>query len=134
MKSREDNLLKWELLRERFQIEDRFPPYKTRPELPISTIIKTIVDAEVAELNQLPLAIKERWPVLVGQQIAQHVTPDHLREDILYVHADHAGWLAEFRRLPKAPLLKKIGAIPATPSVRDIRCQLAPNIRTSPKK
>ena len=52
----------------------------------------------------------------------------------LYLYADHSGWLAEFRRLPKAPLLKKIRSIPNIPEVRDIRCQLSPDIRTHPRK
>jgi len=32
---------------------------------------------------------------------------------ILYLYTDHSGWLAELKRIPKAPpLLKKLSALP----------------------
>jgi predicted nucleic acid-binding Zn ribbon protein len=133
MKQTNDQSLKWELDRERFRIEDRFPPPERHPERRISDILTGLLRKEDAEDIVLPDVIAERWPVIAGEQLASHVRPSHLKNGILYLQADHPGWLAELRRLPKAGLLKKIASIPDIPEIKDIRFQLDPAIRTGRK-
>lgn len=135
MKQPNDNQLKWELTRERFHIEDRFPPPQRHPEKCIGDILSGIlrIEKDEAEVALLPEIITERWPVIVGDQLAKHVSPSHIKGGFLYLNADHPGWLAELRRLPKAQLLKKIAAIPELQEIKDIRFQLDPAIR-SPKR
>lgn len=130
MKPRNHELIKWELSRERLRIADRFPAPERRPERKIQDILDGILRKEESEVEPLPQRLTERWPMVAGEQLAKHVTPSHLKNGILYLHADHPGWLAELRRLPKPQLLKKIASIPDIPDVREIRFQLDPSIRT----
>jgi hypothetical protein len=133
MKPNNDQLLKWELERERFHIEDRFPPNEKRPERHIFDILGRILQKDNSETAVLPETLVQRWPVIAGEQLAKHVQPSHLRDGILYLQADHPGWLAELKRLPKAQLLRKITTIPDIPKIKDIRFQLDPSIRTGRK-
>jgi predicted nucleic acid-binding Zn ribbon protein len=130
MKPMDQKQLKWELTRERLHIEDRFPPPERRTERHIGEILTGILQDNPAEVATLPALLAERWPVVAGEQLAQHSAPAHLKNGILYLYADHPGWLAELRRLPKARLLKKIASIPGVPEVTDLRFQLDPAIRT----
>lgn len=133
MKQTNNQSLKWELDRERFRIEDRFPPPDRHPERRISDILTGLLRKDETENIVLPEVIAERWPVIAGEQLASHVRPSHLKNGILYLQADHPGWLAELRRLPKAGLLKKFAAIPDIQEIKDIRFQLDPAIRTGRK-
>ena len=134
MKQTNDQSFKWELDRERFRIEDRFPPPERHPERRISDILAGILRKDETEDVALPEVITERWPVIAGEQLASHVRPSHLKNGVLYLQADHPGWLAELRRLPKAGLLKKIAFIPDIPEIKDIRFQLDPAIQTGRKQ
>ncbi len=129
MKQTNDKSLKWELQRERFRIEEHFPPPERHPERRISDILAGILQKDETEAVVLPEVITERWPVIAGEQLASHVRPSHLKNGVLYLQADHPGWLAESRRLPKAGLLKKIASIPDIPEIKDIRFELDPAIR-----
>jgi len=133
MKPNNDQLLKWELERERFRIEDRFPPREKRTERRISDILTGIQQKDAPEEVPLPETLIQRWPVIAGEQLAKHVQPSHLKNGILYLYADHPGWLAELKRLPKTQLLKKIASIPDIPEIKDFRFQLNPSIRTGLK-
>lgn len=120
--------LKWELMRERFQIPGAFPPSGTRTEKPIRDILAGILQNQDQEAEDcLPPIIAERWQLITGEQLAKHTRPAHLKNGILYVHADHPGWLSELKRLPKMHLIQKISAIHR---VNDVRFQLDPAIRT----
>lgn len=133
MKQTNGQSLKWELSRERFRIEDRLPPPERHPERRISDILTEMLRKDEPEAVVLPEVIAERWPVIAGEQLASHVCPSHLKNGVLYLQADHPGWLAELRRLPKAGLLKKISSIPDIPEISDIRFQLDPAIRPGRK-
>ena len=124
MKQTPDQQLKWELARERFRLEDSDPPSERRPERHIGSILAGILQKDETETVSLPDTIAVRWPVIVGEQLAQHTHPSHLKNGILYVHTDHPGWLTQLRRLPKAHILKKISSVPDIPEVKDIRFQL----------
>jgi predicted nucleic acid-binding Zn ribbon protein len=134
MKPQNLNLLKWQLTRERLRIEDRYPPPEKRPERQISNILDEILRKDEVKVAILPHLLIERWPIIAGEQLAKHVTPSHLQNGILYLYADHPGWLAECRRLPKANVLKKISTIPDIPDIKDIRFQLDPSIQTFKNK
>jgi predicted nucleic acid-binding Zn ribbon protein len=127
MKQTNHQQLKWELARERFRIEDPLPPPQQRPERCIRDIAAGILQEAVLE-PALPAGLGEHWPVIAGGQLAQHTCPAHLKNGILYVYADHPGWLAEVRRLPKTHLLGKIASLPGIPEIKDIRFQLEPAI------
>ena len=135
MKPLTSQLLKWELARERFQIEDRFPPRQPHQEKHIREILSNILQTEVPEEPMLPPIIVERWPLIAGRQLALHVRPAQMKNTTLTFYADHPGWLAESRRLPKMQILKKIVSIGGLPEIKEIRFQLDPAIRTGqPRK
>jgi predicted nucleic acid-binding Zn ribbon protein len=128
--------LKWELARERFHLEEPCPPPELRPEKPINAILAGILDQNESDAPVLPEKIADLWPTIAGEQLKKHTRPSHLKNGILYVNADHPGWLAELRRVPRAHLLKKISLISQLPEIKDIRFQLEPDILTfrRPKK
>lgn len=130
MKQTPAQQLKWELARERFHLEEPFPPPERHPEQSIRDILAVILKKEVPETAQLPAELATHWPVIAGEQLAQHTLPAHLKNGVLYVYADHPGWLAEVRRLPKAHLLKKIASIPGISAVKEVRFKLDPAICT----
>jgi hypothetical protein len=130
MKPTNQRLLKWELARERLRIEERFPPKERRTEKCIRDILAGILNTEDSNSVYLPEIIREHWPMIAGEQLAKHISPAHLKNGILYLYADHPGWLAQIRRLPKMHLLKKIAVIPDSPEVTDLRFQLDPSIQT----
>lgn len=134
MKRTSDQQLKWELARERFRLEEPYPPPEKRPERHISDILSSLLKPNESEAVALPEKITDRWPVIAGEQLAQHTHPAYLKNGILYVQADHPGWLTELRRLPKMHLLKKIASVPDIPEIKDIRFQLDPSARSSRKQ
>ncbi len=129
MKQGKRDRREWQLTRERFYIADRRPPAPLRDERGIGTILSDILKTEpLAET--LPSALTERWGLITGEQIAKHTVPANLKNGVLYVYADHPGWLTEIRRLPKEHLLKKVMSIPGIPETTDIRFKLDPSIQT----
>ena len=120
----------WELTRARFHIPDRYPPKTTRKEKEIRSILPGIINNESLPEPELPEELRSRWPLGIGHQISTHTKPAYLKMGILYIYADHHGWLTEIRRLPKTNILKKLSVIPNLPEIRDIRFQLDPSIRT----
>jgi len=129
MKSKNNRLDEWRLTRERLRISDPFPPRARRTEKSIGSILSEIQGLEPV-VDTRPEMLEVRWAAIAGDQIAQHTYPAHIRGSLLYVYADHPGWLTEIRRLPTQHLLKKISAIPNAPEIKEIRFQLDPSIRT----
>ncbi len=123
----------WLLTRQRFHIADRYPPAVPRKEREIGAILSDVLK-EKPSTDECPEAIKERWPLIAGDQIARHTTPSAWRNGVLTVDADHPGWLAEIRRLPKERLLKKIQSIQNIPDITDLRFRLDPAIRTKGRR
>ena len=125
--------LRWQLERERFRIQESFPQTDLPAGKKIGDILSGILQKEEHDTSAVPPPLSSRWQLIAGEQLASHVSPSHLKNGVLYLQADHPGWLAELRRLPKTGLLKKIASIPDTPEIKDIRFQLDPAIRTGRK-
>jgi predicted nucleic acid-binding Zn ribbon protein len=129
MKHNKQSQARWQLERERFHLFDHRPPKPARKEREIGPILNDILKNEPTE-EGIPNALKNRWHIITGAQIAKHTAPARLKGNTLYVHADHPGWLAEIRHLPQAVLLKKLTAIPEIPQITNIRFLLDPSIQT----
>lgn len=134
MKPAEEKRLRWERERERFRIEDPFPPRELREEKSIQAILSSVLKTEEPAAAPVPPVLLDHWAMVAGEQIARHTRPAVLHNSLLYVHVDHPGWLAEVRRLPKNHFLKKIASIPDAPEVKEIRFQLAEELRTAVRK
>jgi predicted nucleic acid-binding Zn ribbon protein len=119
----------WMLTRQRFQITDPQPPAPRHEERSIGSILADILQDE-PPAESLPEILKDRWHLIVGEQIAKHTGPSSLSHGVLTIDADHPGWLAEVRRLPKPHLLKKMMSIPNIPDISDTRFRLDPVIQT----
>lgn len=130
MKTSSESALKWQRMRERCHIEDPYPPPARRPEKTIGDVLRDVLKEQTSQAAFLPEGLTEHWPVIAGCQIAAHTRPAHLYNGLLYVHADHPGWLTQLRRIPKSHLLRKLQAIPNLPPIRDVRFQLDPALRT----
>lgn len=130
MKTDQSKQLKWELTRERFGIEARFPPAAQRPEKCIGEILRDIIGEQVPHDAPIPKTLIENWSAIVGPQVAQHSAPAYVRNSILHIFANHPGWLSELKRLPKQLLLKRFSSVQQLPEIKDIRCQLDPAIQT----
>jgi predicted nucleic acid-binding Zn ribbon protein len=133
MANQKPDSLHWLVTRQRFHITDPRPPIKSRDEREIGDILSDILKLEPST-KQLPNAVLERWPLIAGKQIAEHTTPSGIRNGVLTIHADHPGWLAEIKRLPKDRLLKKMQSVQGIPDITDLRFQLDPSIRTWNKR
>ena len=116
--------LRWQLERERFCIDEIEPPKPQRPEKLIAELIPEILKEEQKKTPAVPEILIDRWPIIVGEQIALHTAPALLTNNVLYIYTDHSGWLAEVKRIPKTALLKKINAVPECTLIRDIRFTL----------
>ncbi|MFA5689481.1 MAG: DUF721 domain-containing protein [Kiritimatiellales bacterium] len=126
MKPARQDYQKWQLTRERFCIEDEKPPPPARKEKFIKEILTEITAGEQIEHYEASDVLIDRWPAITGEQIARHTNPVFLKNSVLTVYADHAGWLAEARRIPKNFLLKKISTVSGLPKIKEIRFQLDP--------
>lgn len=129
MGSKNNPLTDWQLMRERFHIKDRFPPRTLRKEKKIDTILSGILNEEPV-LEGLPELIESHWNIIAGEQISKHTKPSYLKNGILYIDADHPGWLAEIKRLPKNHLLKKISSVSTDTKITDLRFRLDPSVQT----
>jgi hypothetical protein len=130
MKPKQSQQLKWERTRERFGIPDPFPPLPQRPEKRIGDILTEITKAAVVLRDPLPKELLACWSAVAGPQLAKHTCPAHIQDRILYVYADHPGWLSELKRLPKAHLLKRTLTTCPSAEIQDIRFQMDPALRT----
>jgi len=126
-----DSQIKWELKRERFRLENPFPPPEKRREKPISEILTGLLSNNNPEVPPLPEIIDQRWPAIAGEQLAKHVRPYRLQSGVLYLYADHPGWLTEVKRLPREQWLKKIRSIQNAPDIKDVRVQLDPLLKSA---
>lgn len=62
------------------------------------------------------------WDRIVGEDVAQHATPDRLEEGILYVRASSTAWATQLR-LMAADILRKIAAAMGPGHVRRLKIE-----------
>lgn len=53
--------------------------------------------------------LRSEWPSIVGNNVAQHALPDHIRFNKLYLSVDSPGWIQELTFF-KPELLRKTNA------------------------
>lgn len=79
-----------------------------RPLLPLGPVLDQLIRSYGLEKAMEEHRLIERWPVLVGEQIAAHAQAEQLRGGRLIVRVDHSAWMQELVLL-KPQLLEKIG-------------------------
>ena len=104
---------RWNVDRLRYRLQK--PPAPNREIRRIGDILEDVVEGIEAPRDENILLLREAWPEIAGEQIAQHSQPVSLQGFVLQVDVDHPGWLPELERL-KRVLLRKLQA-----GYRDLR-------------
>src|SRR4029077_109664 len=75
------------------------------------------------------------WPSVVGREIADHATPNTLREGVLSVTAESTAWATQLRMV-QAQLLAKIAAAVGNGVVTSLKITgpAAPSWRKGPRR
>ena len=71
------------------------------------------------ESKLLESRLRRQWADIVGEQIAAHTRPEHIRFKRLLIHVRHSVWLHQLTFL-KPALLEKINGAVGTPLVTEL--------------
>lgn len=99
-----------------------------RPLLPVAQVLDQLIRSYGLEKAMEEQRLIERWPALVGEQIAAHAEAEQLRGERLIVRVDHPAWMQELVLL-KPQLLEKLGR---ACGVTDLVFRLATSERPQP--
>jgi len=118
---------RWELERERAQLEDRRPPAPIRDPRAIAEVIPALMKRLGAEAPHWVRLLQDEWPGLVGAAVAAHTRPGRLDRESLIVFVDSSVWLYELERCGRQTMLSKLRErFPGLPA-RSITMQLDPD-------
>lgn len=99
---------RWQILRERFQIESEIPPAQWAEPRPIGDVIGSVLSRLPAPPPSWWEALLIEWPHLVGDRVALHARPGRLTSRALVVFVDTSVWLHEIERTYKARILSAL--------------------------
>ena len=118
---------RWQVERERCQIEDHLP----RPPFKEAEKVATHLDATLRKFGIVYSAdenrIQNEWVEIVGRDLARHAAPGSLTKGVLAVFVMGSAWLAELKRAGARNLVAKINAHCGEEIVRDIAFRAAPS-------
>ena len=115
-----------EVMRERFQLEE------ARPDTPIQDqtledLIPKVIKNMGMEKEYWVKEIFEKWPELVGNDVAQHTRPGNYERKQLLVYVNHSIWLMELERNGKKQMLQNLQEMYGADNIKGIRFQLDPD-------
>lgn len=119
-KSRKNND-RWDIDRVRYGLDKPMAP--NREVKSVGEILKNVVQDFEQPVQGNIRILRESWPKLVGQQIAQHSEPGYIKDFCMCVFVDHPGWVPELERL-KRPLLNKLQTTYREMQIRQLRFDL----------
>jgi len=119
-------LIRWQVERERFQIDASLPPAPFQVFTPEQLVPKILKKAGLSNVAREHTLVAE-WESLVGNSVARHTRPGKLERCILYVYVSNSAWLVELRNLGEAALLKNVQQRMGRGAVKGIRLQLDPD-------
>ena len=96
---------RWELMRERFRIDDPAPPAPDRS-VHAGKVIGQVMKSLGLEDRLWQRELEAEWPALVGKLVATHARPGTVDANRLIVFVDNSMWLAELSRYRRTELLK----------------------------
>jgi len=85
----------------------------------VGSVLKTVAHRHGIDLKLLEYQLRQRWPEIVGPQIAAHSRPDQIRFKKLYLIVEDSVWLQHLTFL-KPALLEKIHEATEGQAVTDI--------------
>ena len=128
MRYKSYNRGKWAVQRERCHLPaNATPPDEHAQASPLEDILPKVFKKAGLQDEYWERDLEERWPKIVGPQLAGRTRPGELKGTTLVVYVVSSTWLAELNRCGKAQMLKNLKAHLEKISVRDIRFQLDPN-------
>lgn len=118
---------RWMIERERCRIEAGTPP----PAEDACEDMQSGLRAAFAHLGldgvHWTAELVEKWPGIVGSQVALHTRPGRLFGAELIVYVDSSVWLHELTRYGLKGMFMKLQAFPGSERVKGIRLQLDPD-------
>lgn len=123
--SREE-LSRWAVQRERFQLPDLRPPAPYRVTTP-EHLLPNVMKKLGLEQPMWEQALLREWATLVGPQVAQHTRPGRLERGTLTVFVANSAWLSELRRYGEKTMLEKLQSRFGRKRIKGIRMNLDPD-------
>ncbi len=120
----------WELERERFRIERSDPPPDEKVE-PVGATVPAVLKSMGLEREWRQHAVTEKWPEVVGPQIAAQTRPAFMNRGVLTVYVSHPAWLSDLQRFHRNTILERLQRALPKENIRSIRFQISPNDPTA---
>lgn len=120
-RNRKVNRDRWELDRVRYQLDQ--PPAPARDIMALKDLLGQVADGLDQPLQESIRTLKKEWASIVGEPIAMQSEPAFIREGILYIFVQQAGWLSELSRM-RGPLLRKIEGTYSEMNIRKLHFEL----------
>lgn len=115
----------WEVQRERFRI-DRAEPWPTDQAESFKSLISRVLKSMGLAQEWREHALIQKWPQIVGPQIAAHAQPARLQRGVVVIYVSHPTWLSELERFHKQTILSRLQKEFPEENIRQIRFQIAP--------
>jgi predicted nucleic acid-binding Zn ribbon protein len=123
---------RWQVHRERFQLEEREPPAPYRVFTP-EQVLPSVMKKMGLEQPLWEQMLVREWETLVGHQVARHTRPGRLNRNILHVFVANSVWLAELRRFAEKAMLDNLQQRFGRARIKGIRLQLDPDGTPAPR-
>lgn len=120
---------RWEIERDRFQLDDSTPPPIGNHTCKASDLIPNILKGFGLEDKIWQHALAAEWTELVGPQVAQRARPGGIQNRILTIFVSSPVWLSELTRTSRPLILNKLQTRFGSSLIRDIRLQPDPDVQ-----
>jgi hypothetical protein len=117
---------RWQLERERCQIEDREPPVPFSEPTPLASVIPDLIRSLEPARNSWADPLEEEWAALVGPPFGAHTRPGRLDGGRLVVFVDNPVWLSELSRYGRGKLLSRLQTRFGADKIASVSFQLDP--------
>ena len=99
---------RWQLERERCQIQDTEPPIPFNEATPVAAVISDLIRSLEPERNSWADTLEEEWSSVLGPPFAAHSRPGRLEGGRLVIFVDSSVWLSELSRYGRGKILSAL--------------------------
>ncbi len=117
--------IRWQVERERFQIEETYPPAPDNT-APISDIMPDVMKRMGLADAHWEDTVQREWTDLLGPQVAQHTRPGRLDYGTLIIYVKNSVWMQELRQMGERMILTRFQERFGTKKIKGIRLMLDP--------
>ena len=115
-----------QVMRERFQLE-KAEQYAPITDQSLEDLIPSLLKSMGMEQDYWVQGIEDRWPEVVGKEVALHTRPGRFERKQLTVFVKHSIWLMELERNGKKQMLLNLQEAFGAEHIRTLRLQLDPD-------